>query len=413
MSPIRLDENGLSIPTQEENVAELVARLRARFGENLDVEPTESIMGQLIQELSELRSLDHQQFLSIYRSIDPNGAMGRALDARLALTGSARKGATHSFVHGVLTFSSAGTMNNGDLIRNDDNGTLWQLTDGPHTSAGPWPEQIAAQMTAVDTGPILAQAGTTWSAVTAVTGLDGFTNPTDDANVGRDREADAAARTRRITELHKQGQGPLKAIQGVVSAVDGVVYARVYHNPSTSPVDADGIPFKAFNVVVETQPSTPTAAQQQAIFDAIWSATGAGGEAHGTDYVGTVIDSEGTAQPVAFDTIDDVDVNIEVDLITAGSEDPITPNLAAVVKERILEVAVAELAKHGRDTRRVDISGIIADMLDDGEISGPYDAVVRLSRGLDPVADVPRVEIGIREKPDFDSANITVLVDGS
>lgn len=406
---IVFDEFGLTVPTQQERRDRLAARLQSRFGTNLKIEST-SIMGQIIDEVTELLADDDQALLALFVSIDPDGANGVPLDQRAALTGTVRNGATNSFVNGVLTFSAAGTMNNGDLIRNEDNGSLWELTDGPHAAAGPFPEEIAAQFTAVETGPILANAGTTWSLVTSVTGLDSFENATDDADPGRDQEEDPDLRTRRLVELFARGQGPLVAIRGAVSQVDGVVYARVWHNPTEQPVDADGIKFKAFRVVVETLPSTPTAGQQQAIWDAIWTAMGAGGEAWGTDYVGSTIDSEGTEQPVAFDTVDVKDIVVEVDLVTTGTEEPITPNIEDVVAARILSRANEDLEKVARDVKRIDIQGIVYDMLTSGEITGPYAVNVRMAIDPGSPASVDRLVMGQTDKPDFDSANITVAI---
>ena len=71
---ITLDANGLSVPTRAELRDELVARLRGRFGVNLDVDPTSTIMGQLVEEMTELRALDHQALLACYCSFDLNGA---------------------------------------------------------------------------------------------------------------------------------------------------------------------------------------------------------------------------------------------------------------------------------------------------------------------------------------------------
>jgi hypothetical protein len=403
---LRLDADGLQTETLEQIIDGLATELIELYGPNFRARDAKAMAGQLVNAVGETASLAQQQLLATYASMDPDGAAGRPLDARVGLTGTRRQGATSSYVDGILTFTDAGTAPQGMLIRNEDNGTLWELTDGPHVATGA--EAIAAQVTAVETGPILAQAGTTWGTVTVVPNLAGFTNPTDDANVGRDREPDPELRTRRRVELYAQGQGPLAAIQGRVSQVDGVLFCRVYHNPSTAPVDSDGIPFKAFNVVVETQPSTPTADQQQAIWEATWSAMGAGGEAFGTDFEGTIIDSEGVEQPVAFDTISIVDAVLEVDLVTTGTEDPITPNIEAVVAAKILARANAELEKHGRDVRRIDIEGIVADMLDDGEITGPYAVNVRMAISPGSPTNVARLVVGIRQKADFDSANITV-----
>lgn len=408
---ITLDESGLSIQTQQEILDELAQLLRDQFGVNFRTD-AKSLGGQLANIMSELRALDQQALLAVYRSLDPNGAIGAALDARLGLTGSLRLGALFSTVDGILTFSAAGTMNNGDLIRNDGTQDLWQLTDGPHVAAGPFPETIAAQFTAVDTGPKIALAGTTWTVVTSVPGLDSFTNPTDDAEPGRDKESDGDARARRIVELYSQGQGPLAAIQGVVSKVEGVVSVRVFHNPDESPVgtrfDNLGIPFKAFNVVVETNPPTPTAALEQSIYDAIWSAMGAGGEAYGTDFSGTTTDSEGVAQPISFDTVSIDDIVLEIDLVTSTSEDAITPNIETVVSDEILKQAQASFEVPGRDVRALDFEGIVFEMQKAGTISGVDDVAVRMAISPGAPAAVAKLSIPLRNKADFDSGNTTV-----
>ena len=403
---MRLDEDGLTTETQAEIREDLVARLEAQFGVNVKTKAA-SQLGQIINILTELDALTQQRGLAVYRSFDPNGATYRALDARLALTGSVRKGAKRSSVEGKLTFSDPhDDAPNGMLIKNTADASLWELTSG--TIPGNGAEVVDATFTAVDTGPKEVNAGTTWEVVTVVAGLISFTNPTDDADIGRLREACGTARKRRLTELYAQGQGPLATIQGAVSKVEGVVSVRVYHNPSTDPVDSDGIPWKAFNVVVETTPSTPTTATRDAIFEAIWGAMGAGGEAYGTDYTGTVVDSEGVDQPVAFDVVDSVDIVLEIDLVTSTAEATVTPNITDVVAAKVLEVALADHKVPGRDVLALDYQGVVYDMLEAGEVSGVDGVTVRMA--IDPAspAAVTKLAISIREKADFDSSHITV-----
>ncbi len=404
---LALTENGLVVQTQQEIVDDLVARLRGVFGTNLRTD-LKSIMGQLVQIVSELRALDQQALLAVYRSFDPNGAIGAALSARVGLTGTLRKGELFSVVEGVLTFSGAGTINQGDLIKNADNDTLWKLTNGPHNSTGPWPEEIAAQFTAVVAGPTLAQAGTNWEAVTTVANLDGFANPTDDAEPGRLQETDADLKPRRLVELFSQGQGPLLAIAGVVSKVKGVESVRVYHNPDVSPVDARGIPIHAVNVVVETSPALPGSDLQASIWQAIWSGLGGGGHAYGTDYVGLIVDSEGRNQRVAFDVVTEANVSMEVDLVTSTSEAPVSANIETVVAAKIIEVAQASFEVVGRDVTALDITGIVSGMLDDGTISGVDGVNVRMA--VDPATPsaVAKLAISARQRPDFDSGNLVV-----
>lgn len=402
---LELTPDGLSTQTQEELVEELAARLRSTFGNNLTTS-TDSIMGQLVNIISELNGLNQQQLLAAWRSFDPNSATGVSLDQRANLTGSIRKGATSSSVVGILTFSGVGTAVNGDLIHNDDNDTDWQLIDGP---IGPGPGAFAATFAAVDTGPILANAGTTWSVVTVIPGGGVFTNPVDDANPGRDQETDPDFRIRRQTELFSQNVGGLAAITAVVSrADDRIILTRTYHNPATSPVDSDGIPFKAFNVVVETNPVVPPADLITIIFEAIFSVLGAGGEAFGTDHTGTVTDSEGTVQPVAFDVVDLIDVFITIVLDTTGTEEEVSSNLAQVVADEVLEVAQRDFDGLGENVLGYKIAGIISDLAASGEITGVVSTTVQLSLVAVTGPFVDPVPIGISERADYDSVNISV-----
>jgi len=131
---LALSPSGLSTQTQQDIVDELVAKLRATFGTNLNTS-TSSIMGQLVNIVAELRSVDQQTLLAVYRSFDPNSAQGVALDRLATLTGSVRKGAQPSVVQGVLTFSAPASVVDGDLIENLDNSTQWEAVGGPQHSS--------------------------------------------------------------------------------------------------------------------------------------------------------------------------------------------------------------------------------------------------------------------------------------
>lgn len=413
--PLSLNSAGLQTQTEEEIRDELVAELRSTFGVNINTN-TRSILGQLINIWAELFAVTQQALLGVYRSFDPNAAIGVSLDQRAVLTGSLRRGATFSVVKGDLEFTGIGTISNGDRITNTDTGTFWELVNGPFTAAGP-SIISGAQFQAIDPGPVVANAGTNWGIVTAVPGLAGFSNPLDDANLGSLQESDPEFRERRNIELFARGQGPLAAISAVVSKVDGVLSVRTYHNPSVNPVDSDGIPFKAFNVVVETQPPTPPPELQQAIFDAIWSATGAGGQAFalpsppgpaGTFYSGIVVDSEGTPQPSAFNTVSNVDVFIDVELVTSTSENAITPNIETVVSEALLAVALENWQVVGRDVLSFDVIGVVNDLIVSGKISGVDEVRAGVGSGGFPGLTPQKLEIAIREKAEFNSAAIAV-----
>jgi hypothetical protein len=411
--PIQLTEDGLEVQTQTEINDEVSAALRAQplLGPNVHLDPTESVLGQVVGVVVELEALTQQAMASLHRSMDRGGAIGRPLDARVGLTGTTRKGRTKSQVDGLLTFTGAATVPNLARYKHVDTNTIWEVTDGPHTRVGAGTE--AATLTAIDSGTLEAAAASDWTNVTIIANVTGFTNPSEAAIKGRVREVDEQVRRRSQRELYSQGQGPLAAIEGAVLKVDGVVNARCYHNPSTSPTDSDGIPFKAINVVVETSPSTPTVDQQQAIGEAIFSALGGGGEAYGTDYTVDVVDAEGTVHEVSFDVVTNVDIWIEIDLVTSTSEVAVSPQIDEVVADAVLALALEEHTVAGRDVKTIDYSGEASRLLalgligDPAGITGVDGVAVRVGLS-DPPAVTTKLSIGIRSKPSFDAARITV-----
>lgn len=435
MSFFGLTATGLQTQTQSEIFDELAARLQAQFGTNTNVS-IESIMGQWTNIIAEIQALDQSKLLAVYRRFDPNSAIGVALNALAALTGSIRRGATSSVVQGFIEFSAAGSVPNGTLIRNEGNATSWQSVLGPYTdTGGPYPEFIAATFQAVETGPTIANSNTTWSIITVIPSFAGYTNSTDDATIGEDEESDESFRRRRQVELYSQNIGPLLSIQGVVSKVNTtngqVTDVRVYHNPAQNPVDSDGIPFKAFNVVVETNPALPnpqvggpTEPLAQDIADAIFSATGAGGESHGTDYgvvaVISVIDVEGQAQsPIKFDVVEIIDIFIDIDiaLFTNNDDGPVIPEdpqqMADLIRSTVATTLTGAFVSLGRDARALDTAGVIQSLILDGELSGIASAVagVSLTQPAFPIVALT-APITIRQKPDYDTGNIRIEIDG-
>ena len=404
---LALTASGLSIDTYEEIRARLRAAFVAEFGVSINTE-ADAFIGQSINIFADFYLQSEGELLGVYASFDPASAVGAALDARAALTGSTRRGETFSSVAGVFTFSAAGTVNDGDQFEDTGTGEIWQAVGGPYIAAAPG--TVAGRLQAVNPGPVRAPASTSWGLVTLNPALDGFANPTDDADLGAFQETDAEFRRRRAVEIYAQGVGSLLAISAVVSRVEGVTAVRTYHNPATSPVDSRGIPFKAFNVVVETDPPLPNAELEQRIIDAIWTVAGPSGEAFGTDYSGTAVDSEGNPQPIAFDVITPAQVYVDVEISTAGTEQPISDNIADVAAAAILDYALTNWTAIGRDQIAGEFEGVIWQLQADGEITGMTSVVVQLSdtSTAGPYSDP--LEIGPRRRPAFDSSAIAVAV---
>lgn len=416
--PLVFNSSGLEIQTQSEIFNELASLVQTTFGPNTNVSAT-SIMGQLLNIFAEFIALNQQVLLATYASYDPEQAAGEQLDRLAELTGTLRRGETFSVVEGLIIFSGPAVVPDGSQIRNDDNSTVWQAINGPYTdTGGPYPELVPAFFQAVDPGPVQANAGTEWSPVTIITGFFDFTNPSEDAVLGAFEESDEAFRIRRNDELFKKTIGPRGAISAQVGAIDGangtVIYSRCYHNPNITPVDDDGIPFKAFNVVVRTVPDPPPLALQQEIWDTIGNAMGAGGEAYGTDYVGTWTDIENQSQPVAFDVLDDLDIYIKLDVTTQANAQvvpPSLPQMADLIRSTVLAAANAQFQVTGQTLSADDFFFITWGLKTTGQLKGIVDIDCEI--GDDGLTWFPTFPVGIRQIAQYTSVNILINIDGN
>lgn len=417
MAEFTFSADGLSVQTRDEITASILSRMQTKFGGTLNTQLT-SLTGQFAYIIGELLAVYQQLVSQANRSRDPNAAVGVFLDQLAALTGSVRKGATYSEVTGTLTASGACNVADGTIFQNVEFGGLWQTINGPYVFGGAG--TLDATLQAVESGPVNAEAGNTWTAVTIIANLTGFSNPTEDATLGRVVELDPAFRFRRTQELFARGNGPLATVAGVVGRVEGVESVRVYHNPSESPVGTDpnrnlDIPFKAGNVVVETSPAVPGAVLQQAILDAMWAAGGLGVEFYGTDYTGTVTDSEGQSHTLSFDVVAQVNVYLRVTITTSAEDEPIVPLDPDTMAELIQDACVARalvLAVPGRDFRALDYTGTITALITAGELSGISSLLVEVSDD-DVTYTTGSISITLREKADFDSGEFRCTIDGT
>lgn len=409
------DANGLATQSREEIRAEVLARLQAKFGNTLNVTTMESVSSEFAEIHAELLSTYQQLVLRVVQSFDPNSATGVHLDQRAALTGSIRKPARKSTVQGVLAASGACEVPTGTTFRNDVYGTMWEVIDGPYVFAGAGSQE--ATVRALEPGPKVAQAGDTWTPMVSIANLVGFTNPTEDADLGEATESDPAFRRRRLRELYARGVGPLASITGVVSQIAAVRSVRTYHNPATAPVDGDGIPFKATNVVVDLYVTPPSAETKQAIWNAILSATGAGGWAWASDdgYTGTAVDIEDNAHKIGFDVVAEMDVWLTVEVETGG-DGPVVPvdpaQMANLIRDRCVEAAQTLHTNPGEDFRALTYAGVVTALVSAGELSGLGSLVVKVGT-TSPPSLTTYVPVGIRQKINLDTSRCVVVVNGA
>lgn len=400
--PFALTATGLQTQSLLEIKTELETSYRAAFGNNVDV-TEESVFGQIIGIDSEREALAQAVVLDDYTTRNPNAATGVPLDNISAITNTQRKGATQSKSSSFLATGTAATsITNGStfqLIQTED---VWVVVDGPFLIDGGGTVVVTAQ--AQETGPktFVTSPSTDWSILSPIIGWDTIeaTADIDPEDTGQDVETDAALRVRRKDDLLILGNDNT-AIRSEVSNLVGVTGVQVFDNKSCIS-SFEGIPPGAFEVVVEGGVADDIA-------NAIFLHIPPGAESFGSEPSIDITTSEGQVVPISFTRPTDIDIDIEIDATTAGAEFSFPTNGVALIQAAIL-AAVEQDTVIGRDIfPEKYVSVVFVAVVTDEGGDTLSAATVSMRTGIDPFATTPIV-ITLRQRSDFDSANISVTV---
>lgn len=424
---------------------EIDAAWRAEFGANTDLSP-DSPDGQIIGIVSDRFAELWELAQAVYSAQDPDKATGQAQDAVCAITGTIRDPASNSTVTLTCTGTNATILLTGREVSVDGTGDRFATTAdatlatatayatstvtaegafirtavpriyvcttaGTTAGAGTGPAgtgsdiidgtahfryvgdgaayaQVAAQ--AADTGPVAALAFTINTIETPVSGWSTVLNLTD-AVLGEDEEADDALRVKREAELAAAGAGTLPAIRAAVLRVEGVTSCIVFKN-DTSAVDADGRPAHSAEAVVEGGADADIAA-------AIYDNVSAGVEPYGTTVV-SVTDSQGLSWDVGFTRPTLLTIWVRVDVI----KDPLVFPVDG--EDQIIAAIVADEANYpiGKNVTASRVSSRVY------QVPGVLDVTLTYIRTSSPPIAATTIAVGPRERADFDSGRITVML---
>jgi len=286
---------------------------------------SESAIGQQLSAMAEREALAWEALEAVYYGQYPQSASGFSLDGAVALTGITRLPATRTTVTVELTGDPGTLIPEGSEASTDDGDIFALVADVTLDSQG----EGSGQMQAVETGAVLALAGTLTSIETPVSGWDEVTNP-DDGETGRPVESDAELRQRQQESLAVAGTGTVEAIRSrLLQQVDDVTAVTIIENRSDT-TDSDGRPPHSFETVV-------SGGVDQDVADLIWEVKPAGIETHG-DITETIEDSQGESQPIRFSR--PVPQYIWVNLT-------ITPNGVGTFPDNAEEAATAAIVEYG------------------------------------------------------------------
>jgi uncharacterized phage protein gp47/JayE len=437
-----LTVTGLDLETFDDLTTTINQELQAAFGQSFDVSP-DSPEGQIVAIFAERLSLLWELAEAIYASQDPDVAEGVSLDALGALTGALRLEALQSTSLLVFVGTNATLVLLGTVLSVTDTGlrfaldanativtlTAWAITTayvvgdlrqnvgniysctiaGTSAGAGPGPTgtgtaivdvtvtwrfvavgtaAVASAVTAELFGPTIAAAGTLTVIETPIGGLTSVSNPLD-ALIGRDEETDPDYRLRRELLLRNTGKATLEAIRAGVLTVAGVIECVVFEN-ITLTTDVDGVPGKAFEVVV-------SGGLDQDIREAVWNLKPVGIESHGT-VSGTITDSQGFLHTIEFSRPTVVDIHVRYDVTIDALAFPVDG--VAQIKQACVDYGDA--LSIGED---VIFSGVSCVPF---HIPGVLDVVLTRTGTSGPPLGIINIVIATRQKADFDTSRVTV-----
>ena len=324
--PNTLDENGLQIKSFNEVKEDLTTGFRNIYGNDINVD-SNSPDGQLInivaQAIIDLLELIQQT----YNSFDPDLAIGKTLDERVALNNIKRKGGTYSYTNIAVTTTAACTLNGLNTVDaenafavSDNQGNQWVLTatQTPAT-AGTYTYAFRAK----EIGAVESLPNTITTIVTSVVGVSAVNNPAALTRKGEDTETDSELKARRKESKGIATQGYREALKAALLNTEDVTYAQVYENEGNS-TDADGIPGHSIWVIVQGGTDANVA---QVIYQ---RRNGGCGMKGNTTY--NITQEEGTVFQVAWDRPSTTSAYIEFD---------ITPIVAHTVDTNAIKLALA------------------------------------------------------------------------
>ena len=390
MSEFGITSEGFNRKRLDQLLLELNDEVKSIFGDNFNVSP-ESPDGQVNGTISESNANLWEIAEEAYNSFNPSAVTKVTQDNLYQLNGLIRLPATSSLSLLTVSGTQGTVIPVGSLISTSD--TNVQFRTGSEVTI-PVGGSISVSASAVDTGDILALAGTLTVIDTPVTGWDSVTNATD-AIVGTEEESDVEFRARRDRSVARDAQAIIDAIFAEVRSVSGVTQAVVLENDTNTGPDANGLPAHSVHVIV-------VGGADEDLGEAIFVKKTLGVTPFGTTTV-QVDDDQGIPHDISFSRPTQIPIYVEVNLTTFAGY-PVDGD--DQIKQAIVDYAEGNLIQ-GRGF-------FLGDNVIHSEMYTPINTIpghtvdsmfIKISSPADQTSDI---SIAITETSQFVIANITV-----
>jgi uncharacterized phage protein gp47/JayE len=301
--------SGLSIPTYNDILEELVNEARIIYGQDIYL-GTDSQDYQFLSIFAS-KAFDIMQLLQlVYNNRSPGTAVGLALDSIVKMNGISRKAKSYSTCPVILSGTALTLVNNG--VVQDITGYKWNL---PSTVTIGSEGTVTVTATCQVAGPISASVGDISLIVTPTYGWTSVTNSVS-ASLGSNTETDAELRARQSISVSLTGLTVLDSIRGAIAELPSVIRYKIYEN-DTNTIDANGLVAHSIAAVADGGTDSDIA-------NAIFKKKAPGVYTQGTTSV-SVIDNYGQANTIRFyrPIVIDIDIVVNVKKL-AGYTDQAT-----------------------------------------------------------------------------------------
>lgn len=378
-----LDSTGFVNKDVDTIIAELEAGEKDAFGQSVNVRPT-SVFGHLNgifgTKFAELWDVGND----VWASQNPDTATGVSLDQLCQLTGVTREAALQSTVSLALSGTNGTAIPAFRRVKNVATGTYWtnplSATIGAATST-------YVDFVSEEYGEIIGLAGTLTVIDTPVSGWASVTNELD-AVLGQEGESDAELRVRRAALLVSTGKATVDAIQANMLKTTGVLDAAVLENV-TSLTDANGLPPKSFEVIVD-------GGTANAIAQTVWDNKPAGISAYGSS-TGTAVDALGNNRIMGYTVVTPRNAYVAVTATTGTGYSGATADFAAAFTAYGTTRKISDDVSHNA----LIAAAFVAGVTDITDLRADFSAAPTATSNL---------PVGIRERAKFDSSRVTVYI---
>lgn len=348
--PNVIDANGLQVATRDELITNYTANYELLYGPDINLDPDTpdgqemNINAQAVLDLEDL-------VVQVYNMFDPDLAIGKVLDQRVAINGIQRQAGTFTVTNLTVVTNQALNLYGLDqtvqqvFTYSDNAGNAWNLIA---TQLGVAAGTNIFQFQSAVPGAVLTVPNTINVPVTIVLGVVSVNNPTTYTTLGINEETDAALRIRRQKSVSLSSQGYLAGLLAALENISGVTSAFVYEN-DTDTTDGDGIPSHSIWVIVAGSGSNAAIAQ------AIYSKRNAGCGMKGSQTF-NILQADGTIFTVRWDIVTQQDLFIK---FVASSLDGVNdPNIVAIRSDLVLSFVPQVDQKVNINTLSTDVQAI-------------------------------------------------------